>query len=244
MNNRTRIVRGMTVLWAVTLPALANTFTYTSQAVPVGIATGGIGPGGGYDTSQLSIVDLTNGFKVTGILTITLPDLGFISAGYVQIYTQRYFDADPGTPAQLTAHVNGSFSTTGDAAVTQIGAFTMLNPTPSLFGACGAGAGVGTGQIGVPLPGGAFSASHTGNNVNPANPCVTVGTPTNILDQAFSLTFYYTHGGTITVDFGNSILSEGAADTSPVPEPAGGLLLGLAMAIGWCARQRREWRRQ
>jgi hypothetical protein len=228
--------------YLLSLPAHAATsFNFTDPASIWAIGQGGFQ--GSYDASGLRLIDTPDGFEVTGSLSITIegPEIGLL-AGYWELRTARLFDAPVGTPASLTAHMNGTLSTTGAVSVYSLSTSTFLSPNPSGFGPCGASINIEDGGGGfVALPAGPFSASFTGNNVAPpTHPCRTLGTSgafQNRLDGAFGVSFFFTGPGTVSIDFGNSLLSEGTVAPA-VPEPSTVSLAGLVVFLSVMIRRR------
>ena len=170
-------------------------------------------------TSNLTLVDTADGMKITGSMSATInepTDVGFISGGYT-LNTGRPLGDVTGVDLVLIAQQSGTLSFTGPINVTSINTITSVGSCASAL------AGMDTG--GNPL----VSLSPGSIAAGPAEgPCQTNG---GFLNLSWSFVYNLPAGGsgTITIDFGNSIIGE--AVDSAVPEPSTLWLLSAIIPV-------------
>lgn len=167
-----------------------------------------------WDTSGLSVVDTADGFKITGVLTATITDpepLGTLSG--ITLSSFRQLAEGTGFDFSLAVHQTGTLSYTGDINVVQIGTGGFIQ---MLFGACTAFETNDTGgNYNTSLSQGAFSAGPL--------PVSCQGDFYSQSNLQLNTTIYYVVNGpgTISIDFGNSLLGEVRLNVDgEVPEPS------------------------
>lgn len=170
--------------------------------------------------TNLTLVDTADGMKITGSMSATInepTDVGFISGGYI-LNAYRPLGDVAGVDLVLIAQQSGTLSFTGPINVTSI--YTLTNAGNSCNSAV---AGIDTGGNPlVSLSSGSFAAGPG------ESPCQTTG---GFLNLSWAVYYNLPAGGsgTITIDFGNSIISE--AVDSAVPEPSTLWLLSAIIPV-------------
>lgn len=225
------------------LPASSDPLAFTGDTL-ITFSSGALQPG--VDLSGLQFGNTADGVEISGSLSVSFPDTGgVLTVGGLEIVSERFFVAPLGTNVTPLAHASGSFvNSEGGLWLTAVSVSTTLNPHPSGGGPCAASIGMELGDFGGPFAGnGAFDVTTTENNVNPSTPCSTVdddsGAFQNSLTQVFSVSYIWTgSAGGLTIDLGNSVLSEltevlpePPVPPVPVPEPSSTFLMGSTLLI-------------
>ncbi|MBS1829241.1 MAG: PEP-CTERM sorting domain-containing protein [Acidobacteria bacterium] len=183
-----------------------------------------------WDVSGLSVVDTPDGFKITGIMTANITDpepLGALSG--ITLSSARQLAEGTGFDFSLAVHQTGNLSYTGAINVVQIGTGGFIQ---MLSGACTAFETNDTGgDYNSSLSQGAFSAGPL--------PVTCQGDFYSQSSLQLNTTIYYVvnGAGTISIDFGNSLLGEVRLNVDEVPEPSTLWLLSAIIPVALYRRR-------
>lgn len=162
-----------------------------------------------WDLSNLSVVDTADGMKITGSMSATIDNAEPADVSGVFLQTYRPLNDTTNLDLIQVAQLSGTLSYTGGIIVTQVSTITSLTGGSGCFSTASTSVYSETG-----LP-----SSIASGPVEVACQYTTVNPPGYL---SLNAAVYYTHNGpgTITLDFGNSILAEARLADTGVPEPS------------------------
>ncbi len=201
-------------------PALCSLFTGSSYGFGVQ-SLNGWALNHNWDTSGLAVVDTPDGMKITGSMSATITETDpFIMQSTIHFVVYRLMATGSGLDLTLLAQQTGTLSYTGDISVTLVRTVSSVNIT-----SCSTAA---------------FAESSSGVGLNPgsiaAGPneysCYGDADGGTALALSGTISYLANGPGTISIDFGNSLLGEVRlnADTD-VPEPSTLWLLSTIIPI-------------